>query len=457
MSSPLRRTQAPPPVRLLHLGLGSFFRAHQAWYTDQAADGGDWGYAAFGGRGNALAAQLTAQDGLYTLVTRAGDGDRFQVVESLVRAHGAADHQAWLGYFASSDVTAVTVTVTEAGYLRRPDGSLDLEGPQAQADLGQLREDRTAVVRTPPGRLVAGLAARQRADGGPIALIPCDNLAGNGAVARRVVLEMAGELDPALAQWIAASVSVVTTAVDRITPRGGPEDADVVLAATGLRDACPVVTEPFGEWVLSGDFPSGRPAWESAGASFTDDVTPYEHRKLWLLNGAHSLLAYAGSIRGHTTVAAAIDDDMCRAWVAQWWDEAAPHLGQPADDVAAYRAALLDRFANGRIRHLLSQIAADGSQKLPIRIAPVLRRERAAGRTPEGATRVLAAWICHLRGNGVPVSDVRAAEVVALAEGPLATAVPRVLNDLDATLAADPDVVSVVMGQVQQLTAMGRH
>ncbi len=457
MSSPLiRRTGAAPPVRLLHLGLGGFFRAHQAWYTDRAADGADWGYAAFGGRGSALADQLTAQEGLYTLVTRAGDGDGFQVLQSLSRAHGAADHQAWLDYLASPEISNITITVTEAGYLRRVDGSLDLERPEVQADVQLLRQDRAALVHTAPGRLVAGLAARHAADAGPVALIPCDNLAGNGAVARRVVLDLAGEIDSALAEWIVSSVSFVTTAVDRITPRGGPEDARVVLAATGLRDACPVVTEPFAEWVLSGDFPVGRPDWESAGAIFTDDVSPYEHRKLWLLNGAHSLLAYAGSIRGHTTVAEAIDDVVCRAWVEQWWDEAARHLGQPAPDVAEYRGALLDRFANRRIRHLLTQVAADGSQKLPIRIAPVLRMERAAGRTPEGATRVLAAWICHLRGMGAPVSDVRGHDVVALAEGPLATAVPRVLNDLDEALGADPDVVSMVAGQVQELTSMGR-
>ena len=182
--------------------------------------------------------------------------------------------------------------------------------------------------------------------------------------------------------------------------------------ATGRDDRCPVVTEPFTEWVISGAFPAGRPRWEDAGATFADDITPFEHRKLWLLNGAHSLLAYAGSIRGHATVAEAAGDETCRAWVEQWWSEASPHLDQPAAELAAYRSALLERFGNARMHDRLDRIAADGSQKLPIRIVPVLRMERAAGRMPEGATRALAAWVCHLRGLGAPVSDARADEVV---------------------------------------------
>jgi fructuronate reductase len=208
--------------------------------------------------------------------------------------------------------------------------------------------------------------------------------------------------------------------------------------------------------VLSGAFPAGRPRWQDAGATFTDDITPYEHRKLWLLNGAHSLLAYAGSITGHETVAGAAADETCRSWLEEWWTVASPHLNQPAADVAAYRTALLQRFANTRMRDRLDRIAADGSQKLPIRILPVLRAERAAGRVPPGATRVLAAWVCHLRGLGAPVNDVRASEVVPLAKGPLAEAVPRVLASLDLALGADTDVVTIVVDQSKELSRQGR-
>ncbi len=318
-------------------------------------------------------------------MTRGADADRFDVIRSIGAVHGAAEHEAWLGYLRSPEVAAVTMTITEAGY----------RDPATRA------------------RLLAGLAARRDADAGPIALVPCDNLPGNGAV----VAGLLEGAEPGLAAWIDENVSIVSTVVDRITPRGEP-----------------VVTEPYSEWVLSGAFPAGRLSWEDAGATFTDDIMPFEQRKLWLLNGAHSLLTYAGSARGHTTVAEAIADDTCRGWVEQWWDEASPYIAVPTAD---YRAALLERFANPRIHHRLDQIAADGSQKLPVRIVPVLLLERQAGRMPEGVTRILAAWVDHLRSGAV--DDVRGAELV-----PLADSVPRVLEALDPVLGADDELVAAV-------------
>ena len=368
----------------------------------------------------------------------------------------ADDHDAWLGYLASPQVRAVTVTITEAGYLRGADGGLDRTRDDVQADIATLRRNPTAAVLTAPARLVAGLAARRRADAGPLTLIPCDNLPDNGTVAARVVADLADMVDPGLADWCSGSLSTVTTMVDRITPRTAPEDVVAVSESTGVRDDAPVVTEPFREWVLSGAFPAGRPRWEDAGATFTDDIVPFEHRKLWLLNGGHSLLAYAGAIRGHDTVADAVADDVVRGWLVQWWTEASRHLSQPEDELAAYRTALLDRFANPRIRYLLAQIATDGSQKLPVRILPTLRQERAAGRTPAGATLVLGAWVAHLRGAGTPVVDVRADEVVPLAAGPLPDAVRRVVTYLDPALGADADVVSAVLEAAEQLGRQSR-
>ena len=439
------------PVRIAHLGLGNFSRAHQAWYTDRAPDAGRWGIAAFTGRSPSLAEALAPQDGLFTLVTRARDGDRFDVVGSLSAVHPASDHAAWLRYLRSAELAVVTLTVTEAGYCRGADGSLDTGRADVRDDVAALRSDPGATVQTMPGRLVAGLLARRSAAAGPIAVVPCDNLPQNGAVTARVVRELASAVDPTLVPWIDASVSFVTTMVDRITPRTVDADRDAVLAATGLSDEAPVVTEPFSEWVLSGEFPAGRPDWPAAGARVVDDVAPFEERKLWLLNGAHSLLAYGGTLRGHETVADAVADPVCRGWITEWWDEAQQHLELPAASVEPYRAALLERFANPGIRHQLAQIAADGSQKLAVRILPVLRAERAAGRVPPGATRALAAWVCHLRGEGAPLRDPAADELARLAGGPLEAAVVAVLGFLDPDLAHDGVLVAATARSAEEL------
>ncbi|MCZ2816337.1 mannitol dehydrogenase family protein [Modestobacter sp. VKM Ac-2984] len=450
-ATPLRRGPgAPPPVRAVHLGLGSFFRAHQAWYTDRAAE--PWGIAAFTGRRPDLATALTTQDGLYTLVTRGPDGDRFDVVRSVVRAHAAADSDAWLTLLADPAVRVLTTTVTEAGYHRRPAGGLDTDHPQVAADLAALRRDPRAPVGSVPARIVAGLLARRAADAGPLALVPCDNLPDNGAALSEVVLALAAAVDPTLPDWIGAQVTTATTMVDRITPEPTAADRDTVRAATGTEDLAPVVTEPFSEWVVSGRFPGGRPAWEDAGAVLTDDVAPFEQRKLWLLNGAHSLLAYVGSVRGHATVAEAVADHRCLALLHGWWDVCTPHLSVSPDEVAAYCAALVQRFANPRIRHSLAQIATDGSQKLPVRFLPVLRWERTAGRLPEPAVTVLAAWLLHLQGAGAPVKDVRADELRALAAGEPAEVAPRVLSALDPALADDQELVRAVRDRAAELS-----
>jgi fructuronate reductase len=436
-------------VRIAHLGPGGFFRAHQAWYTEHAPDAAEWGIAAFAGRTGAVARELADQDGLYTLLVRAADGDRREVVSALSTV--SADLDDWRRYFARPELALVTTTVTEAGYRRADDGGLDRGDPEVAADIDALRENGVdAEVVTAPGKLVLGAAVRRAGSLPDLAVVPCDNVPENGAMVARVVGELAAAVDPGLADWIGRHVSFVTTMVDRITPHTTDDDRAEVRTRAGVDDPVPVVTEPYVEWVLCGAFPAGRPRWEDVGARFVDDITPWEHRKLWLLNGSHSLLAYAGTLGGHDTVSEAIADPVLRGWVEQWWDDAARHLPLPDEEIAAYRGALLERYANPRIRHLLRQIAADGSQKVPIRILPTVRADLAEDRVPTGAARVLAAWVCHLRGTGAPVVDVAGEEFTALAAGDLDDAVRRVLARLDVD---DERLLTAVTAAAEELGA----
>jgi fructuronate reductase len=429
-------------MRIVHLGLGNFFRAHQAWYTASAPDAAEWPIAAFTGRSPEMADALNAQGGRYSLLTRGPSHDDADVISAVDVAYAGTDLEAWRAHLASPRTALLTLTVTEAAYLRGPEGGLAADHPLAVADLRAWR--RGEPVSSVPGRLFAGLAERRVYGGGPIAVVSCDNLPGNGTATARVVLDFAALVEPALVPWIRDHVSFVSTMVDRITPRTTASDVESAASLAGFPDAIPVVTEPYSEWLLSGVFPAGRPSWESSGARFVSDVHPHEQRKLLLLNGGHSLLAYAGSARGHETIAEAVADPACRAWLDQWWDEAVRHVPLPAAELSAYRSALLERFANPRIRHTLAQIAADGSQKIPIRVLPVLRGELAAGRPAPGAVRVLAAWIDHLRGVGAPVADAGAAPFQERASSPEA-----VLELLAPDLAADPVVVGALEAAVK--------
>ena len=430
------------PVKMVHLGIGNFTRAHQAWYTEHAPDAAEWGIAAFTGRRPDTAEALAPQDGLYTLITREADGDRFEVISSLSKVHASTENDAFLGYLANPATAVITSTVTEAGYMRAADGHLDVANDRVAADIEALKADPRAACATTPLKLVSGFLARRAAgvDGG-ITVLPCDNLPENGKAFSTVVIDGAKAVDPSLAEWMAENVAWATCMVDRITPATTDEERAAVETGCGYADASPVPTEPFAEWVVSGDFIAGRPAWEEAGVTIVDDVTPFEERKLWMLNGSHSLMAYAATIRGFETVADAINDPEVRGWVNEWWDVAGANLSVPSDE---YRAKLIDRFENPRIRHLLAQIAADGSQKIPVRILPALRAERAAGRLPDGPLRAIAAWIQHLRGHGAPVKDAQAETVLALVGEDLPATVANVLAWLGADLAADASVVARV-------------
>lgn len=366
---------------IVHLGVGAFARAHLAWYT-QHATGEPWGITAFTGRSPAAADALAAQDCRYTLVTRAADGDVAEVVDTIVAAHPGTDDTAWRRVVASPTTSIVTLTVTEAGY-------------RAGSDV--------------PARLVDGLAARRAADGGRIALVSLDNLTHNGDVLRDAVHAVTA--DPDLRAWIDDHVTFPSSMVDRITPATTDDDvaglADLPGALPG--DRVPVVTEPFAEWVLEDAFDGiDRPAWETAGVRLVPDVTPFEQRKLWLLNGSHSLLASLGLLLGHETVADAMADPRCRAAVEQLWDEAAAELPLPAAEVDDARTALVERFTNPRIRHTLRQIVAGSAAKLPVRVVDVLRRrldrDPAAGVGP-GAATALAAWWLHCTEQPELVDD----------------------------------------------------
>lgn len=413
------------PVRIVHLGLGAFHRSHQAYFTDLAGDA--WGIAAFTGRSPQAAAALAAQDGRFTLLTRGPEHDEARAIESIVAAHDGADRTSWSRYFASPDLAVVTMTVTEEAYVGAPDDVIALQG--------WVSGDEAPMPQSAIGRLVAGLLVRRRADLGPIAIAPCDNLLHNGSVVADLVDELAALVDPTLLEWMAGgAVSYVSSVVDRITPRTTPDDIAAAARITGVVDPCTVVTEPFAEWIFAGEFPAGRPAWDRVGAKHVANVASYERRKVFLLNGAHSLLAYYGAALGHKTVADAIADTRCRQRVEAWWDEACPTIDLPDEQLAGYRTALLDRFANPRLRHSLAQISSAGLQKLQQRVVPIARDWLAERRgTPEAAAFIIGAWIAQV----CPAADIR---------GGVAALAPDLADD-DGFVAAVADATRTVTAQ----------
>lgn len=381
---------------IVHFGIGAFHRAHMAWYTDLAMDAGDrdWAITGVSLRSGDVAHRLNPQEGLYTVTERSGEGAETRIVGAVREVLVAPQEpEAVVDAIAAPETRIVSFTVTEKGYCRASDGSLDaaLAG-----------EDSFYAF------LAAGMRRRRDASLAGLTLLSCDNLSANGEQLQRLLGQYLTLHDPALRDWFEAECTCPSTMVDRIVPATTVQDRAMVSdLLDGLDDEAAVLTEPFSQWVIEDRFAGERPRWENVGAELVGDVRPYETAKLRMLNGAHSLLAYVGMLRGHDFVHQAVADPHVRPLVDRLMrEEAAPSIAAaPGQDLDGYADALLARFANSALNHRLSQIAMDGSQKIPQRWLETLAfHQRQGGNCPAILTGI-AAWLIHVRGDLRPVDD----------------------------------------------------
>lgn len=371
--------------RIVHLGLGNFHRAHQAWYTHIAnrANGDGWAITGVAMRSPRLRDEMAASGWAYDLGILGSDGlrvERIAVHDSVLLAAEEPDRV--LEALCDPEVAAVTVTVTEKGYHLRADGTLDTDNAEIASGLA------SGTPRTAVGLIARALLDRHESGAPPLTVLSCDNLSRNGTKLRGAVADyIAAARAPSSA---IGAASFPDTMVDRITPATTDETAARMAKAAGRPVTAPVMTEAFTEWVIEDAAAGPLPDWARAGARLVPDVAPYERRKLLLLNAAHSALAYGGLLRGHGFVHEAVADRTLAAHMRALWSEAAPLLPEfGADELNDYRAALVSRFAVDGMAHRLAQIATDGSAKLPERVLPVLRHHRFDS---PAAARVVGWW-----------------------------------------------------------------
>ena len=403
---------------ILHLGPGAFFRAHLAVYTDDVlAKDNRWGIEAVSLRSTDVVDHLNEQNGLYTLLTRDTAGTTARVIGSIVKARAAIrDPAGLLKRLADPAIRIVSLTVTEKAYGLDPrTGGLDLAHPDIAADLANPTQPRGVI-----GYIVAGLAARRAQGLNPFTPLSCDNLPGNGTVLKRLTLDFAERVDPALRRWIEDNVPFPSTMVDRITPASTDETYADAERLTGHADRAAIETEPFSQWVIEDHFVNGRPAWEEAGTLMVSDVSAYEKMKLRMLNGAHSLLAYLGFIAGHEFIRDTMQDAGLKSLAERHMKAAARTLDPLAGiDFDEYARALIARFENRAIAHRTYQIAMDGTQKLPQRLLQPAAEALARGEDAETFAIAVAGWMRYAMGidrEGKPydLRDPRAGEIAAI-------------------------------------------
>jgi D-arabinitol 4-dehydrogenase len=418
---PLTLATAPlaqklPPLSeftVLHLGLGSFHRAHQAVYLQRLIDAGDTRWSIVGANIRPdmaeVVAALQAQGGRYTLETVSPAGEcRYEQIEAIREVlPWERSLAAVISRGAVPSTRIVSFTVTEAGYYLDTKGKLDLSFSDLAADLERARRGKAGGEggegATIYGAVCAILRARKAAKAGPVTLLNCDNLRHNGDHFRDGLIEfieLAGDTD--LLLWIGANTAFPNAMVDRITPRPPPELRARVKAATGRDDAAAITGESFIQWVIEDNFAAGRPDWGCVGVELVESVQPYEEAKIRILNATHSCIAWAGTLAGldfiHEGTHNAVIRKMAYDYVT---DDVMPCLSSPEApspiDLAAYRDVVLDRFGNPAIRDTNQRVAADGFSKIPGFIAPTVRERLAAGQPIDSVAVLPALFLAFLQ------------------------------------------------------------
>lgn len=398
---------SPSEFAVLHLGLGSFHRAHQAVYLQALIDAGDTRWSLIGANLRPDMADvenaLRAQGGQYTLETVSPAGEyRYQRITSIqeVLAYDPELREV-IARGAESRTRVISFTVTEAGYYLDPMDKLDFTAPDLAADLDRARKGHPGA--TIYGAICAILRARRGANSSAVTLLNCDNLRHNGDRFRKGLLEFieqAGQTD--LADWVRTQTRCPNAMVDRITPRPPPELRQRVLQASGWDDAAPVTGESFIQWVIEDDFVNGRPDWGRVGVQLVDSVSPYEEAKIRILNASHSCIAWAGTLLGLQYIHEGTRNAAIRRMAFDYvTDDVIPCLNTSANpspvDLPAYRDVVLDRFGNPAIRDTNQRVAMDGFSKIPGFIAPTVRERLGRGESIDSVAMLPALFLAFLQ------------------------------------------------------------
>lgn len=411
---------------VVHFGVGGFHRAHQAMFHDRLMNEGkalDWGICGVGvmPADERMRDVMRDQDGLYTLVEKHADGSLdARVIGSITEyLYAPDDPEAVIEKLADPATRIVSLTVTEGGYnLDDGTGEFVADDPEVAHDL-----EPGATPKTVFGLVTEALRRRREREIAPFTVMSCDNLEGNGTLARTAFTAFARLRDQELGDWIEREVRFPNGMVDRITPATTDEDIEEVNERFDVEDRWPVVCEPFVQWVLEDSFSAGRPPYEDVGVQLVDDVEPYELMKLRLLNASHQAIAYFGYLCGYRLVHDAAQDPLFQDLLARYMDEeATPTLAPvPGVDLDDYKRTLIERFSNPGVRDTIPRLCAESSDRIPKWLLPVVRAQLESGGEITRSAAIVASWARYAEGvdeDGEPIEivDRRAERLTEIAQ-----------------------------------------
>lgn len=394
------RAQLKPGI--VHIGLGNFHRAHQAWYLHRLMQQGralDWAIVGASVRQNdaSMRKKLLAQDCLTTLIELDPMSSSGEVIGSMIDYLPIEDdNQSLVARMAQPDIRIVSMTVTEGGYFIDPaTKGFDETHPEIVHD--SLNPDRP---KTAFGAIVAALRMRRDHGIGPFTCLCCDNLVGNGDVLRQTVGSLARMSDPELADWIETNCTFPNSMVDSIVPATGRKELARVREL-GIEDQVPVTHEKFRQWVIEDDFCAGRPDWDRVGATFSENVHGYEALKIRILNGGHQVISVPGEVLSVRTIADCMEHDLISQLFTKVAEEEIAPLINPVSGTTPreYVELIQSRFSNPKIVDTTRRVAFDGSSRHPGFVIPSIREGLAKGTPIAGLALVEAAWARMCEGS----------------------------------------------------------
>lgn len=395
------------PEKIVQFGEGNFLRAFVDWKIDELNEKGLFGGSVLVTQPikQGMAAEIQAQDGLYTVLMRGVEAGKVvesrRIITALSRALNPYDQWAELVKAFRGDVLRFVVSnTTEAGI--------------AYAD-----EPYTPGVcqNTFPAKVTNLLFERFSSFNGDVkkglVFLPCELIEKNGENLRKAVLQYAyaWKLNPEFINWVETANNFCNTLVDRIVPGYPKDEAARIVNELGYDDKLLVAAEYFHLWVIEGPKQLGEEIpFHKAGLNviWTDDMTPYRTRKVRLLNGAHTSSVLAAFEAGCNTVREMVEDPICGAFIRKAvFDEILHQVPLPPMERKAYADSVMERFCNPFVRHELLSISLNSVSKWKVRVLPsLLDCQKDFGKLPPALSFSLAALIWFYCGEPVSANEL---------------------------------------------------
>lgn len=340
---------------------------------------------------------LNAQDCKYNLFLRGVDNGQVvnerTYIESVSRAiNPYTDFDSYMALAENPDLRVIISNTTEAG--------IEYLGTEKLTD-------RPA--KSYPAKLTQFLYKRFQTGLKGFILLPCELTDHNADLLRECVNKYAKlwELGEDFEKWLKEENTFCNTLVDRIVTGYPRDEVEELTKQIGYKDNMIDTGEIFHLWVIEGHFEDELP-FNKAGINvvWTDNVDPYKKRKVRILNGAHTSMVLGAYLYGLETVGECLKDETVCAFLKKCiFEEIVPTLGNTETDIK-FGEAVLERFSNPFIKHMLLSIALNSVSKFQVRVLPtILEYKEQNGVYPPALTFSMAALIAFYRtdkANDVP-------------------------------------------------------